>query len=329
MKIIELFVPLDVTPEMEDIGLDKAEHGEKAYDLEAPEDDVEEEIMIAKLCGAAATGDVDLCKKLVKMGVGPGQGDVDGRTALHLAAAQGQLEVAKALVHEMGVDVNAEDQWGNTPLRDATRFHRVEIIDFLKANGAKLNKSSDDIAQLLNAASNGDAQALNSLLSAGADANATDYDGRSALHLAACGGHANAAALLIQHGASPTAVDRWGGLAIHDAQRYHHKAVIDIIKGSVGVDFKFDGPVGASPSEVAVTTASIRECLAAAKQGDLAELRRLKKKRVNLFSCDYDGRTALHVAAGAGHLECVKYLLTDRSCNVRTSLSTVPCLDGW
>ena len=30
---------------------------------------------------------------------------------------------------------------------------------------------------------------------------------------------------------------------------------------------------------------------------------------VNLNDCDYDGRTALHICASEGHLECTKFLI--------------------
>jgi glutaminase len=35
---------------------------------------------------------------------------------------------------------------------------------------------------------------------------------------------------------------------------------------------------------------------------------------MDMTLCDYDGRTALHLAAAEGHLECVAFLL--EHCNV-------------
>eukprot|EP00957_Ditylum_brightwellii_P164899 12554732-Ditylum_brightwellii.AAC.1 len=46
------------------------------------------------------------------------EGDYDRRTALHLAAGEGRLEVVELLC-EAGADVNIEDRWGNRPLDDA------------------------------------------------------------------------------------------------------------------------------------------------------------------------------------------------------------------
>ena len=44
--------------------------------------------------------------------------DYDKRTALHLAAGEGHVEMVKLLC-QRGANVNAQDRWGNRPLDDA------------------------------------------------------------------------------------------------------------------------------------------------------------------------------------------------------------------
>ena len=65
--------------------------------------------------------------------------------------------------------------------------------------------------RVIQAASVGDAEAVRALLRGRrVRASAADYDGRTALHLAAAGGHAGACRLLLCAGADPEAKDRWG-----------------------------------------------------------------------------------------------------------------------
>ena len=46
-----------------------------------------------------------------------------------------------------------------------------------------------------------------------------------------------------------------------------------------------------------------------AYNGDLTALRRMALSNQDMSVTDYDGRTALHVAASEGHLDCVHFLV--------------------
>merc|ERR1712170_279513 len=95
----------DVSPEYEELGLDLSDHGERAYDIEPEDDEVIEEVKVAKLCALAADGDIEGCLKLVKMGIRPDMGDVDGRTALHIAAGCGHVDLVEVFVKKLDVNI--------------------------------------------------------------------------------------------------------------------------------------------------------------------------------------------------------------------------------
>lgn len=63
---------------------------------------------------------------------------------------------------------------------------------------------------LLSSASKGDVAGVKQLLDEGASINSSDYDKRTALHLAASEGHVPVVELLLKRGANANPVDRWG-----------------------------------------------------------------------------------------------------------------------
>jgi glutaminase len=62
--------------------------------------------------------------------------DYDCRTAIHLAAAEGHLDVVRYCAAH-NVDVNVTDRWGNRPLDDALRGGRKEVAALLREHGAR------------------------------------------------------------------------------------------------------------------------------------------------------------------------------------------------
>merc|ERR1719223_137590 len=90
---------------------------------------------------AAAGGDSTEFRRLCALH-GPGfvnQGDYDGRTALHLAAAEGQVAILKfaaAANVEAGakvIDLNPIDRWGKTPLTEAEEHGQEAAAAVLRA----------------------------------------------------------------------------------------------------------------------------------------------------------------------------------------------------
>lgn len=72
-------------------------------------------------CWAAATGSVARLKALLEFGGDVYQPDADGRTALHVAVAENQVETASFLL-QSGAHLQRTDRWGDTPAKIAIKL---------------------------------------------------------------------------------------------------------------------------------------------------------------------------------------------------------------
>jgi len=155
--------------------------------------------------------------------------DYDQRTPLHIAAAEGNLPCVRVLLGARA-DASRLDRWGATPLSDALRAgHTGEVASVLHAAGAKLLTSRAAAAnQLCDLAAAGMVERVSTLVALGADVNAANVDGRTALHVAAAEAHKSTCACLIDAGADPKLRDRWGRTPLDEAQQSGLAAVFDL-----------------------------------------------------------------------------------------------------
>ena len=107
-------------------------HHKKDPRLAKGEDKVKELLL---LITAAVNGDLSSLQRLEARGVDLNAGDYDRRTALHLAASEGQFNAVRYLL-ERGVTPAPEDRWGGTSLDDAIREHHHEVAALLRQASA-------------------------------------------------------------------------------------------------------------------------------------------------------------------------------------------------
>ena len=123
---------------------------------------------------AAREGNIEAVKQHLIDGVDVNAGDADGVTPLHSAAINGHKEIAELLIAN-GADVNAkDDKFGMTPLHPAALNGHKEIAELLIAKGADVNAKDDKFGMtpLHAAASDGRKETTELLIAKGADVNA-------------------------------------------------------------------------------------------------------------------------------------------------------------
>jgi len=91
---------------------------------------------VMALIWAASAGDMDELQRLNAMGADLNAADYDGRTAMHLAAAEGQFEVVKYFINK-DVNLSPKDRWGGTPLKDARKGKHLKVAEILERKGAR------------------------------------------------------------------------------------------------------------------------------------------------------------------------------------------------
>ncbi len=161
-----------------------------------------------------------------------------------LSAVEAKLEVFKAVreLADAGIDVNAKDDEGLSPLHRAVRNGETEVVETLIAAGADVNaKDNDGESPLHRAARSGETEVVETLIAAGADVNAKDNYGESPLHRAARNSETKVVETLIAAGADVNAKDNYEYTPLFRAARYGTTKVVEtLIAAGADVNAKDD-----------------------------------------------------------------------------------------
>jgi ankyrin repeat protein len=168
------------------------------------------------VCAAVHNGDVLLVRELtarLPANQFTNLRDYDRRTPMHVAAERADEEMVRMLL-STGTTLSAPDRWGHTPIVCAALQKATTVLQLLRVAGAEVGLADLRLALLLcNAAHSLDHELLKHLLMTGCKADVQDYDGRSAVHIAAQHGDRVAYVMLTEAGGSPDLQDRWGQTA--------------------------------------------------------------------------------------------------------------------
>ncbi len=155
---------------------------------------IERTLLPVVMCAAAAVGDVAELQKVIDLGADVDSTDYDLRSAFHLACAEHQTEAVQFLLSNK-CKTSEPDHWGRTPLEDCirssmkTKANCESLISLILSHNGRLTDAAASRMgpTMCELAFNGDVKVMRYFLLAGVPANAADYDGRTAAHIAAAG----------------------------------------------------------------------------------------------------------------------------------------------
>jgi ankyrin repeat protein len=156
-------------------------------------------------------------------------------TLLHMVAQCGNVILADILVHEKGMDINSESQYGGTPLFKAIRSDKEAMFRWLIDKGADITRldsrgrtvleetalfSSGAMIQLV----------LDTLKEQERELTSSTLD--KALHCSLYSGRELAVSVLLNHGADPSSADGYGTTALESAAIRGHEKIVHILLDS-------------------------------------------------------------------------------------------------
>ncbi len=159
---------------------------------------------VKPIADAAARGDNETVRQLLRHGADVNEAQGDGMTALHWAADRGDLELTNMLIYA-GSNLEAGTRIGHyTPLHIASRNGHANVVNVLLAANADANArtSNSGVLPIHLAAASGSADATAALLGAGANANALETAwGQTPLVFAASSNRLETLTVLLDAGA--------------------------------------------------------------------------------------------------------------------------------
>uniref|UniRef100_A0A674C330 Poly [ADP-ribose] polymerase n=1 Tax=Salmo trutta TaxID=8032 RepID=A0A674C330_SALTR len=243
---------------------------------------------------AAIKGKIDVCIVLLQHGADPNIRNTDGKSALDLADPSakavltgefhtttpfqsGNEEKLMALLTPLNVNCHASDGRKSTPLHLAAGYNRVRIVQLLLQHGADVHaKDKGGLVPLHNACSYGHFEVTELLLKHGACVNAMDLWQFTPLHEAASKNRVEVCSLLLSHGADPNLLN------------CHSKSAVDLaptpeLKERLTYEFKG------------------HSLLQAAREADMAKVKKTLALEIISFKHPQTNETALHCAVASPH----------------------------
>ncbi len=228
------------------------------------------------------------------------------QTPLHLAAVKGYKPIVRMLIEHDGIDLSAADASADTPFHAAVAARQLEVVTMLLGSaGLDIDRPARDGNTALHIAiADGYEDAANSLLHHGANINAKNEAGRTALHLAAERGSVSSIQLLLsQLNCEPNLMDSRDWTPLHAASDAGHVEAAEALLWDDRVAKRVDQ----------ADTHGRTALHLAARNGHLDTVKWLIKREARANARDAEGNTPLDLASDADHSDVAGFLIGQRN----------------
>lgn len=217
------------------------------------------------------------------------------KTPLHVAALNGHLEVVKFLLNHDAY-INCGDIMGLTPLFYAVRKNQINVVEFL-LDKSDINYAMGGYTLLHEAAENGYLELVKVLLENKANINAKNERNWTPLHAAAYNGYLEIVKVFVQNGADVNGKVINGCTALYYAVENGNENIVDLlVKHGANVNV-FERSSNTTPLHTAC------------REGKEQIVKFLLENNAESNASDKRYFTPLHLAAKEGHLGIVHLLL--------------------
>lgn len=235
---------------------------------------------------AAKSADEAVFKRLLEQGVDVEATDRHGSTPLFYAIYGGNQHIVQLLL-ENGARVAAMDIWHHTPLHDAASEGHEDIVKLLLEKGADIEAGDiDGQTPLFSAVHEGHEAVAKLLLEKGANTEAKNTESRTPLLMATFSGHEGVVKLLLEKGADIEAKDQRNNTPLFNAIFGRDEAVVKLLLEK-GADANAKNGFHRSPLSMAANTgctAIVELLLERGAHVDESELLEAGKKTLSSIS---------------------------------------------
>ncbi|XP_067659906.1 putative ankyrin repeat protein RF_0381 [Haliotis asinina] len=258
------------------------------------------------LCGgtslmlAAENGHRNVVELLVGQGANVSLHDNKGNNVLHFACRGGDVEVVKYVLAQDMVDINSRGWKRMTPAMMAAQKGNREVLELLVNKGVKvslMDKKGNNILHF--ACRKGHVEVVEHILSENmVDINSKNKQGMIPVFMAAEKGHKEVVELLFRSGGDMSLTSRGGSNVLHFACRGGNVDLVKFVLSHKMTDINSTGRRHLTP------------VLTAAAEGHKEVVELLVSEGAKVSLLDIRGNSILHLACRGGHVEVVKYVVS-------------------